>query len=69
VSDLDAPGPTLAQIVEIAERSFGALTSPLLKSNAVVQTVVVISDIPGPWDQDGTAERVRAAEREVMGEI
>lgn len=60
-------GRTNAEVYKIAEIVFGEAGSILQKSNGYVQALVCLKKIPGPWDKDGTSEKVRAAAREVVG--
>ncbi len=61
-----APGRTNAEVYRIAALVFGEPTTILEKSNRYIQALVCLKRIPGPWDKDGTTEKVRAAAREVV---
>lgn len=60
-----APGRTLAEVVETARRVYG-FDSILTKSNAVVQTLVVLKKIKGPWLSEPRAEEIRRVAREIV---
>lgn len=60
-----ADGRSLAEVVEIARRVFG-FDSVLTKSNAVVQTLVVLKNIKGPWLAEPKAYEIRRVAREVV---
>lgn len=62
-----AEGRTSAEVERIAALVFGDAGSILERSNNYQQALVVLKKIPGPWDKDGTAEKVRAAARLVVG--
>lgn len=60
-----AEGRTLSEVVEVARRVYG-FSTVLEKSNAVVQTLVVLKNIPGPWLDTPKALEIRRVAAEVV---